>query len=141
MTEVRARSWESTASLPRADRSLKVAALWAVVTVLGSLLASAGVGHLSPLSKTELTLAGAAAAHRKQPASVIVHRSPAPVAAERKGAALPSQQMAQRHVPANPPTNLALIRLAEAPRATDVSGMSSSISTSGKFWSGNSWSV
>jgi serine protease AprX len=92
MTEVRARSWESTTSLPRAGRSIKAGALWAALTVVGSLLASAGAGHLSPLSKTDPALAGAAAAHPSQTVSVIVRETdPVSVGAERRVAALGGQ--------------------------------------------------
>lgn len=85
MTEIRARSWEVTTSLPRAGRSIKAAALWAALIVTASLLASAGAGHLSPLSKTEPALAETAASRPDSTVSVIVRETnPASLDAERR---------------------------------------------------------
>ena len=92
MTEVRARSWEVTTSLPRAGRSIKAAALWAALIVTASLVASAGAGHLSPLSKTDPALADMAASHPKATLSVIVRETnPASSDAERAVRALGGQ--------------------------------------------------
>ncbi|HEY3210011.1 MAG TPA: S8 family peptidase [Actinomycetota bacterium] len=85
MTEVRARSWEVTTSLPGAGRSIKAAALWAALIVTASLLASAGAGHLSPLSKTDPALAGMAESRPHSTLSVIVRETnPASLDAERR---------------------------------------------------------
>jgi serine protease AprX len=85
MTEVRARSWESTTSLPRAGRSIKAAGLWAALMVTASLLASVGASSLSPLSKTDPALAGVVASHPKSTISVIVRKTnPASLDAERR---------------------------------------------------------
>ncbi|HEV8419872.1 MAG TPA: S8 family peptidase [Actinomycetota bacterium] len=92
MTEVRARSWEVTTSFPRAGRSIKAAALWTALIVSASLLASAGAGHLSPLSKTDPALAVMAASRPKSMHSVIVRETnPASLDAERRVWALGGQ--------------------------------------------------
>jgi serine protease AprX len=92
MTEVRAKSWESTTSLPRAGRSIKAAALWAALIVTASLLASAGAGHLSPLANADPALAHMAASHPRATVSVIVRKSnPTSFAAERSVWALGGQ--------------------------------------------------
>jgi serine protease AprX len=92
MTEVRAKSWESTTSLPKAGRSIKAAALWAALIVTASLLASAGAGHLSPLSKIDPALAATATSRPKAMHSVIVRETnPASLDAERRVWALGGQ--------------------------------------------------
>jgi serine protease AprX len=85
MTEVRARSWEVTTSLPRGGRPIRAAALWVALVVAGSLLASAGVGKLSPLSKADPSLTAMAASRPKSMHSVIVRETnPASLDAERR---------------------------------------------------------
>jgi serine protease AprX len=92
MTEVRARSWEVTTSLPRAGRSIRAAALWTALVVSASLLASAGAGSLSPLSKTDPILAEIAASRPKATHAVIVRETnPASLDAERRVWALGGQ--------------------------------------------------
>jgi serine protease AprX len=85
MTEVGARSWEVTSSLPRGGRPIRAAALWVALVVAGSLLASAGAGKLSPLSKADPSLAAMAASRPKAMHSVIVRETnPASLDAERR---------------------------------------------------------
>jgi serine protease AprX len=86
VTEVGRRSWDVTTSVPRAGRSLKAAALWTVLIVTASLLASAGAGRLSPFSsKADPALAKMAASHPGSRLSVIVRETnPASLEAERR---------------------------------------------------------